>query len=833
MVKSKSSKTEKNEAEAKRKALKSQVHALHAEMEIADYGINEHTGRSKRKVSRKKQKERTIKRKSLEKEDMKDSAVHRDKTTNKRLRGSKAALEDEVIKGSLIFGENDFHTDDDESDAAGSKIRALTRNIDKDEDYEGSEDDEEEGRYELYHDELKELHPDEYSSEEDDDNDDIDDIDEDEADAQQNQTKNKRRTATNYSLPSDPTQIERIEAAKKQFPQKKIARTMYRLRNFKSHRMAEKHGDALGRHARGLNRSAVAKLKEVASAAPIAPQIYSSLGLVYESMLSDELNKVDATLNDARMSEQAQTNGNEVVGSNLFNDEMDINACIELAKKTFGSYHVAALLCKMDYTLWLRAGDAAMKVAELHGRCLFLRPTLDEKDTGDEEFSTMEEYLQHHRVEKHKWLEEAKGDYIAADNINPPGIAVPAKLAHAHIQLGNLSEALTILTDLKKISMKSNINLREEEGLKSRSELERSYAIWLLYADLMLIIGYECNKWNRGDQTNNNYMFRRWLRKFSKSFDWRERRLQSLCLALEAATGSNSCEEIVALMKNRGISSHNEKDEYDLDGHTATVSTNVNESTDIDNSVSNPASSQSSNLHSIGLALDKLSKQFDGEREALISKHQEALHTIDEAALASNSSKVSRRRKDLVSDREHIIKDHKSALLNLATQYRLQKQAFDSAIQENRSQSVFKPIKLSASCSTVIDIASQLMKLCLGMQQYHLGSLVASVVSLYFKERALRTEIRKENLLAFNQRQIAASSNILQLSKEVYDDVSNMIEFWSAFKDVHVGFHHNPFFLRNSCMMKTTNHLMMKIPFYFYLTKRTLKLLKEKILLRQ
>eukprot|EP00590_Aulacoseira_subarctica_P008047 CAMPEP_0172430746 /NCGR_PEP_ID=MMETSP1064-20121228/55847_1 /TAXON_ID=202472 /ORGANISM="Aulacoseira subarctica , Strain CCAP 1002/5" /LENGTH=88 /DNA_ID=CAMNT_0013177039 /DNA_START=131 /DNA_END=393 /DNA_ORIENTATION=+ len=66
-----------------------------------------------------------------------------------------------------------------------------------------------------------------------------------------------------------------------------MARTMYRLKNFSSQRLAEKHGDALGAHARGQQRQAVSKLAEVAAAAPIAPQLYSSLGLVYENMLHE------------------------------------------------------------------------------------------------------------------------------------------------------------------------------------------------------------------------------------------------------------------------------------------------------------------------------------------------------------------------------------------------------------------------------------------------------------------------------------------------------------------------------------------------------------------
>jgi hypothetical protein len=68
----------------------------------------------------------------------------------------------------------------------------------------------------------------------------------------------------------------------------KLARTMYRLKNFSSQKLAEKHGDALGAHARGQHQQAIAKLSEVASAAPIAPQVsvlYSGLAFFLSHMV--------------------------------------------------------------------------------------------------------------------------------------------------------------------------------------------------------------------------------------------------------------------------------------------------------------------------------------------------------------------------------------------------------------------------------------------------------------------------------------------------------------------------------------------------------------------
>ncbi len=799
--------------ELKRRALRSQVEALHAEMEIASYGLNEHTGRSKRKVSRKEMKRRTIKRKTLEKEDVKDLAVHRTQNTTKRLRGSKAAFDDEVIKGSLIFGGNKI---DNPNGAIEEDVNEESADENDIEDAEGDGDgddfqmDGEEGRYELYKDRFHDLEPVDDGEEEDDNA-----SGEEDEDVVENSNK-KKKSSGKSSLPSALVHAKKIEAAKKQFPNKKIARTMYRLGNFKSHRMAEKHGEALGRHARGMNRSAVSKLKEVATAAPIAPQVYSSLGLVYESILSDEMKNSEQT----REQEKNVRGSNEpTIDSNCDDKDADgnavfikeakaVNSCIELAEKTFGSYHVAALLCKLDYTLWLRAGDAAMKIAELHTRCLSLPAVLDQNDkenidgTDDNDtddtggnngeskkekrqFSTPEEYMLYHKEQKIQWLEEAKNDYLTADNINPPGISVPSKLAHAHIQLGNLSEALTILTDLKNSSLKYQTQESDNGKAKPRSELEKSYAVWLLYADLMLTIGYECSKWNRGDQTNENYMFRRWLRKYSNTFDWRERRLYSLCLALEAAAGTKCCQKIVTWMHDRAVDRHDNNDTYDFDQQAHKVKPVAKDGEKKDISPNNeilenccaPTASKKDGLETFvdgKGSLEELSSRFDVDRKNLISLHRREVDEFDKSTVEMNLLPESDLGQKRAKERENMITRHKITVVNLAGQYQKDKRTMEEAkrSKDKNEQKSLQPLNISASCSSVCDIASQLMKQCLGMGLYSLGGLTAEAVSLYFKERATRCHERIREMKAFDKRQITASANILQLSKEVYDNVS-------------------------------------------------------------
>ena len=58
--------------------------------------------------------------------------------------------------------------------------------------------------------------------------------------------------------------------------------------------------------------------------------------------------------------------------------------------------------------------------------------------------------VEFHRSEKLGWLEEAKNDDQTANNLNPHCIDIPAKLASTMMELGLLSEALSVLTSKKQ-----------------------------------------------------------------------------------------------------------------------------------------------------------------------------------------------------------------------------------------------------------------------------------------------------------------------------------------------------------------------------------------------
>ena len=1005
-TKKKALKDPKTKRQAKKKALQD----LHAEVELYLPGKS-HQGQARRKVTRKESKVRTQKRKALDRADAAERAERVGGTEGnqvlrrKRMRGSKLAFEDEVVLGSLIFDgnsnpalnkdifedkdiqkrggsykdeetfddegddevnllEGDYKLDLDEEDDGGSKQ-------DYDEDYGNTSDhhklsDDEEGRYELYAEELN-----------------LDITEELKEFGLNLDKKSKRRRTSQADL--NPRQSEKIRSATNQFKSNatpsKIARTMYRLSNFKSHRMAQAHGLALGAYARGLNKTSVGTLQEVAEAAPTAPQIYSSLGLVHQN-LGEEKKKIHEELlkrweierrerEKLRMEKNLNLDQDSVdgykeeyslhEGDRVKSQEEEIRkqqrgveakhlgVRIKLATKTFASYHVAALLCKMDYMLWLKAGDAAMEVANLHSYSLTLSPYFDDvnelekkqnedsnsiseksddkesdfvnqshlsedegKNTNDtdkingihrsnnsKKITTHEEYIHHHTTQKRYWIEQAKDDYHSADLLHPPGITVPAKLAAAHMELGNLSEALTLLTDLKNASFAAvrtrdskrdeeldgnvqHVSSNERSHYRERTELEKSYPAWLFYANLMLTIGHECTQWNQGNHSNENYMFRRWLRKYSESFDWRERRLQVLCLALEAAAGSKACSKIVKWTKLRArqkweqgtleASKYSEdiledkrwqvKDAYELDrkhellkndskdadhetglvdngGEMKVDDTIIGENcesivkygtegklskkegtdfktdekggdSEIDEGkMMNGKLSESLEIGGDSQAIstintlswhqdvaepsinhapesmlddDASTNPFYCERRAMFARQKMELDKFDLDTVKMKIVRGSHTETKQKSARVAVIQRHRKERLNfIGLNYERKAQlkaSMDPMTSDDKySEDSAPPLPLSASCKTVCQIASQLLKLCLGMGLYHGGRLVSESVTLYFKERAVRYEGRKHQSISSNIYRNSKLKEIIQLEKETYDDVSGFSVF--------------------------------------------------------
>lgn len=718
-------KTNENEDGNNPKALmRRELDSLHQEMELAQHGIAKN-GQFRRKVPRDQSLVRTQKRKLMESQDAIDNAEEGNwEPSERRLRGPMAAIEDRVVQGSLVFGvRNDNHLLKNDNDDSSRDSQNYDENIAEANLEEASDVPDDDG------DIVDEI---EVDAGDDDEDDDISDDNDDAVEKSAIDNKYK-------SNEQDPA-----SASTKQKPKRK--RSMYRLRNFKSQRLAQKHGAALGAHALGKPMEAIQKLKQVAREAPSAPQIYSSLGMVYEDMLQESQRKSSKSHEKFHENKPRALKRSSKQSKDANIPDQDLQEQLELAKKAYGAYHVSAILCKRDYSLWLRAADSASEIANTHASIMGL-------------LSIPESVREYHREERRRWLEEAKNDYQAADNLQPPGIDIPGKLAFVLMELGQISDALTLLTDLK-----------------SSPEFGSSYNAWLLYSDLMLRLGHECTQWNRGMQDNGNYMFRRWLRKLSKSFDWKERRLQGLSKALEAACGSKSCAHFIQWLKNRVILALENCDD-DKRWHGPTEDNVENrldpliEKSDQINEAKSIKEDGESSLYSL-----KNRETLEVEQKMLLQRNEKELAYFDETTreldLVSNSLAASERnatRLNMLQNHEHSMKDLIGEFQEIDNDDDTQKESNEASVTTKTVEDWEKNLPLSASCKTVCSIASELMRHMLVMNLHQGGRLVGEAVSQYFKERFTMREKRK----CRHDNDIRNLTNVSTLQFKAYDGIKD------------------------------------------------------------
>eukprot|EP00804_Cyclotella_cryptica_P030618 CCRYP_015660-RB/>CCRYP_015660-RB protein AED:0.34 eAED:0.34 QI:350/1/1/1/0.8/0.66/6/1929/1583 len=686
---------------------------LHREMELSARATNE-SGQLVKRRPRHLRPALTKKRKAAEKEDRTEMAMEVE-DDKKRLRGSKVAFEDVVLNSMPLSGvgcespavEKGEGDDEVDADEILRDVAELGIDIDLDEEYN-----EEDG------DDNMDPDKEEGDSDGDDDSDDDD---------QDKECQNNANQAFLVPLippmdvehqPEESTKTPLPEARSTRNQSGKKKRVMFRLRDFSSHRLSLRHGEALAAHIRGDSESAIQKLRDVAKAAPGAPQVYSSLGMVYESML-DELDK---GMNSDKK------------GKNELSHQ---KRRIELAQKTYASLHVAAVLCKKDFVLWERSGDAAMKMVQIYDAMI--------QNSNDD--VTEEDFLLYNsakcQTERKQWLEHAFSAYSSADNLRPPGVDVPCKLARIHMELGHFIDALSILTDLRN------------RGVTSSTGLEGSYPCWLLYADLMMKIGFECKQWNEGTSTNQSYMEKRWLRKYSSTFDWKERRLQALCLALEAAAGSKSCAMLNKRMKDRTKQLFvNEKVEKDSE-----------QDQNVDAQATEPATPSSDDKESESLERkegaipsddslpDARKSTYEEERSNLVKRNEIELQKFDWTSESMNLVEGSHIHRDRMSARASLVEKHRQSLRELV------KRSYNDASQAPPTPSNTatvcgeiqtlptendRHLPIQASCSTVCEIATLLLTQCVQCGLYQDGLVVARSVLSYYRERVLRHEHKME-----------------------------------------------------------------------------------------
>lgn len=272
----------------------------------------------------------------------------------------------------------------------------------------------------------------------------------------------------------------------------------------------------------------------------------------------------------------------------------------------------------------------------------------------------------------------------------------------------------------------------------------------MLYADLMLRIGHECMQWNNNIRSNDNYMFRRWLRKLSYTFDWQERRLQALSLALEAAAGSKNIASFKQWVVQRSMGPKDNGDAASSPAPDA-IPSNADQTEEKKEA--------------------EKKEQFEEEKRLLIAKNHTELEAFDKTTTDINQSgRTSATEQDRDSARDAMIVSHKEAVSALESEFNEanvdgNKIDLEDKVLGNESGS----LPISASCRQVCEIACELMKHLLGLQLYEGARLAGEGVSAYFKERAGRCDkrIRKQRQYDEYQEKLARSPFMLQSYEEV------------------------------------------------------------------
>lgn len=585
-----------------------------------------------------------------------DHAPTEDKEkSRKRIRGSRVAFEDTVLNDMPMIDDDADDADSDEDDEAY---------VPSSEDEAGDVDDEA-GRFPAGEPSTStaiQLKP--------------------------GSRKNKRSREKNHPKLSG-TGLRKIDTSKTN-----NQRAILRMRDFASKKLAKQHSEALGAHISGMSETAVLKLRDVAESAPGAHQVYSSLGMVFDGMI-------------------LSTESEELVQMS----PRQIRRRLVLAKKAFSSYNVAAALCKRDCVLWEKAGDAAVRVADLYSEILDVSEKSPDPFSGDDDKSSNSKREfdpasgpERWREDRDSWFEKALSAYQSADSLKPPGIDIPCKLAKAHIRNGDYIDALSIFTDLRL----------KASGERSRSSMEGSFPCWLLYAELMLRIGFQCEQWNAQESKIDKNTFKRWLRKHSKTFDWKGRRIQALCLALEAAAGTVSCAKLVEWMRNHANQESNSKGN-DLavdDGETKDdAGDHESPETALDKSCHTSRRDSQKKLNDTVAKNNLELEQFD-----VTSKRMKLV----EGSIAYNNRQ---------SARSAIIEKHRTAMRELVRQI-----AADESLRSHvkNCNGEDNPLPLYGTYETVLDISLMLLRECVQLQLFDCGLLVVESFVNYSSERLQR-----------------------------------------------------------------------------------------------
>ena len=167
--------------------------------------------------------------------------------------------------------------------------------------------------------------------------------------------------------------------------------------------------------------------------------------------------------------------------------------------------------------------------------------------------------------------------------------------------------------------------------------------------------------------------------------------------------------------------------------------------------------------------------EFDTKRAALIASNRAELEEFDKKTYELGFMKegsVEQQQQQRASERAVLVKNHRRAVVAMVSQHLTDMVVSrDDDAKDSTSSLKKQPLPISASCSTVCAISSELMKHCLGLEEFEGARLVGNATSLYLQCRANMHRDRQASIAAFTNRQ-QSTDNAVLLNLETYDGVS-------------------------------------------------------------
>ena len=111
-------------------------------------------------------------------------------------------------------------------------------------------------------------------------------------------------------------------------------------------------------------------------------------------------------------------------------------------------------------------------------------------------------------------------------------------------------------------------------------------------------------------------------------------------------------------------------------------------------------------------SLETLKKQFDRERESLLSRNKAELGEFDSQNIEMNIEQSSKLEQERVTERLYLLKKHRSSVLLLVGENQQKKEAATQKKSEGNDCSSYSvsPLPISASLAKVVEIAGSLKK---------------------------------------------------------------------------------------------------------------------------